>query len=145
MARTVDLVTALRVGRDRLRHRGRRLCTAVPSARRPSANDLIPLQLAALSIFRQVYDGRIRPARLDAHLDALAYTIAELVPLYVYERDGRALRPLTEAELADGLFRDGARGLCYPDGRAPIDDLAVSVKDVQAVIWTLLVSSDRPN
>jgi hypothetical protein len=141
MARTVDLVTALRVGRDRLHHRALRACPKARAARKPSAHDLMPLDLAALTIFRRVYEERLhlRPtARLAAHLDTLAYTIAGLVPIYVYERAGRSLRPLSREELDEALFKDGAKGICYTDGRPSIHDLAISAKDVQAVIQTLL-------
>lgn len=143
MARTVDLVTALRVGRDRLQHQGRSLCARRP-ARRPSVHDLIPLDLAALNIFRHAYEERLHlpsTARLSAHLDALAYTIAGLVPLYVYQRGGESLRRLSKAELHEALFKDGAKAICYTDGRASINDLAISAKDVQTVIQTLLESS----
>lgn len=143
MARTVDLVTALRVGRDRLQYRGRRLCAKRPS-RRPSAHDLIPLDLAALTIFRRVYEEwlHLKPSsRISAHLDALAYTVAGLVPIYVYERGGRSLRALSKAQLDDALFKDGAKAICYTDGRPSINDLAISAQDVQAVIRTLLESS----
>ena len=110
--------------------------------RAPSPHDLMPLDLAAETVFRRVYEKRahMRPGagRPLAHFDGLAYTIAEMGPIYVYESDGRGVRPLSAAELAGGLFQEGARALTYVDGRAPVRHLAVSVRHVEAVIATLI-------
>ena len=110
-----------------------------------SAHELMPLDLAAASIFRRVYEERMQvgvPGRPAAHLDGLAYTIAELAPVYVYEGGGGAVRALSAAELAGGLFQGGARTLAYLDGRPPISCLAVRVRDVPAVIDALSAAAN---
>ena len=100
----------------------------------------MPLDLAAASVYRRVYEDAVTSmvhARPASHLDAVAYTIAELTSIYVYESDGKSLRPLSREELAGALFRDGARVIYYPDGRPSVRNLAVSVKALQAVVLAL--------
>jgi hypothetical protein len=107
--------------------------------RAPSPHDLVPLDLATASIFRRVYEERMQvgvPGRPGAHLDGLAYTVAEITRIYVYGGDGAA-RPLSAPELAGGLFQDGARTLAFIDGRPPISNLAVRATDVPALIDVL--------
>jgi hypothetical protein len=143
-----DLLTTLRLGRDRLRARRDTGGGARPDSGAvtpPSVHDLMPLDLATAVVFRRVYcDERQapNPAPLSAQLDGLAYTIAELAPIYVYERTGHSLRLLSREELEGGLFRNGAKVLTYIDGRAPIRDLAISAKKVSAVIQALSASSE---
>ena len=109
----------------------------------PSAHDLMPLDMAASMVFRRVYEKRMllgMRASPTRHLDALAYTIVELVAVYLYDTDGRSLRRISDHELSGALFQDGARSISYLDGRTPITNLAVSVKDVNAVIQKLMAA-----
>src|SRR5688572_11174187 len=109
----------------------------------PSAHDLMPLDMAASMVFRRVYEKRVllgtrgTPTR---HLDALAYTIVELAAVYLYDTDGRWLRRISDDELRGALFQYGARQISYVDGRTPITNLAVSIRDVNAVIQKLMAA-----
>ena len=109
----------------------------------PSAHDLMPLDMAASVVFRRVYEKRMflgmrgSPTR---HLDALAYTIVELAAVYLYDTDGRSLRRISDEELRGALFQDGARSISYVDGRTPLTNLAVSVRDVNAIIQKLIAA-----
>jgi hypothetical protein len=141
----VDVVTALRLGRDRLRAERDRAAASSAQAAAPSTHDLMPLDLAARVIFRRVYADRSHggmPTRMTAHLDALAYTIAELAPIYVYEANGHALRAISREDLSGGLFQEGARALAYIDGRRAVRNLAFNATSINAVIQTLMASSN---
>jgi hypothetical protein len=146
-AQPVDVVTALRLGRDRLRaerDRAPRDCAEV-ALEPPHSHDLMPLDLAATVIFRRVYAERMltgTPPRMSAHLDALAYTMAELAPIYVYEATGHAVRALSREDLTGGLFQDGAKALTYLDGRDAVRNLAFNATSINAVIQTLIASSN---
>jgi hypothetical protein len=143
----VDVMTALRLGRDRLRaerERVPRSCAEPAALEPPSTHDLMPLDLAATVIFRRVYANRTHtgtPTRMTGHLDALAYTIAELAPIYVYEANGHSVRALSRDDLAGALFQDGARALAYVDGRAAVRNLAFNATSITAIIQTLIASS----
>jgi hypothetical protein len=105
----------------------------------------MPLDLAVFQIFRRVYQDRLHvaaPGRSTAHLDGLAYVIAEYTPIYTYAPHGGSARALTKAELAGGLFQDGAKALIYIDGRPTVEHLAVSAKTVPAVTVTLIAASN---
>lgn len=118
----------------------RQTCAEAEARKGATAHDLMPLDLAAASVYRRVYEDVVTSmvqARPASHLDAVAYTIAELTSIYVYESDGNSLRPLSREELAGALFRDGARVIHYPDGRPSVRNLAVSVKALQAVVLAL--------
>lgn len=109
----------------------------------PSAHDLMPLEMAASMVFRRVYEKRalVGLRRTEArHLDGLAYTIAELAAVYIYDTDGSSLRRISDDELRGALFQDGAKSISYVDGRKRITNLAVSIKDVEAIIGTLLAA-----
>jgi hypothetical protein len=151
IAQTADLITALRLGRDRLhaeRDRARRACVDARALRPPSLHDLMPLDLAAGVIFRRVYSERmpvLTAPRSSAHLDGLAYAIADLAPIYVYEQSGGSVRQLSRQELDGGLFQNGAKTISYIDGRPALRDLALSVKHIEAIVQALLASADvRP-
>ncbi len=107
---------------------------------RSPAHDLVPLDLAAAMIFRKVYEERMMvgvKSRDGAHIDGIAYTIAAMCPIYVYEADGRAVRKLSEQEVSRGLFRNGARELHFIDGRPSVRNLAVSTGTIEAVLSAL--------
>ena len=109
----------------------------------PSPHELMPLDLAARAIFRRVYEERTGlgvAARPGAHLDGLAYVIAELAPIYVYENEGRSIAPLSKDDLAGGLFQNGGKRLAYVDGRRTITRLAVSVENIEVITKTLIAS-----
>jgi hypothetical protein len=140
----IGLTAALRLGLDKLCELRDAACSTVAKARRlrrVSAHDLMPLDLAARTVFRRVYEEKMLiaiPARQGTHLDGLAYAIAELAPLYTYEGNGITVRPLSEDELRGALFEGGAKVIRYADGRAPIEHIAVNAKTIQAVIRTLI-------
>jgi hypothetical protein len=146
VAEAQALRATLRRERTRLRAQRaqyKRACDVARTLRTPTPHDLMPLDLAAATIFRRVYQEALRvPAhgRPRAHLDGLAYTIAEMAPVYVYQTDGRSVRELTHADLAGGLFQGGASVLAYVDGRPPVRDLAVSVRHVRTIIETLIAT-----
>jgi hypothetical protein len=145
VAQAADLIAALLLGRDRTRvKRAKRQRPGRGRARTPpSIHDLMPLDSAANVIFRRVYVERMQLGtlgRLTAHLDGLAYTIAELTPIYVYEPNGASVRQLTATELAGALFQGGAKEISYIDGRETITHLAVDARDVEGVIQTLIAS-----
>jgi hypothetical protein len=115
--------------------------------RHVSQHDLIPLELAAGTIFRRVYSERTQfhgPARLTAQLDGLAYAIAELVPIYGCEQNGVAVRLLSKDELKGALFEGGAKTITYVDGRPAIDGLAMNARHIEPMIAALLDSSSSP-
>ena len=103
----------------------------------PRAHDLVPLELATALIFRRVYEERIQvrvEGRSKAHLDGLAYLIANMVTLYTYAQDGSDIRELPKEAIATGLFRDGARVLYFLDGREPITNLALKADAINSVV-----------
>lgn len=117
--------------------RGRSLRTRLESqrTRRVSLHDLMPLDLAVLTIFRRVYEARSKNAvssRDFGHLDGLAYMIAGVWPVYVYEEHGTAFRRVTSEEVSLALFRSGGKEMQFIDGRAPLRSLAVHADTVSA-------------
>ena len=146
VTRAGDLIAALRLGRDRLlaRREGKGRLAGSSAAKSPSIHDLVPLDTAATVIFRRVYLEQTplgTLGRLPAHLDGLAYTIAELVPIYVFEPSGGVVRELAREEIAGGLFQGGAKEISFIDGRERIGNLALNAKDIDAVIQTLVEST----
>jgi hypothetical protein len=147
LTQSAELFREIRLARDRLyaqRIKARQVCAQARSLRPQSPHDLIPLDMATALIFRRVYEERMQlgtPGRLTAHLDGLAYTLAELAPIYVYERNGQGVRALSKEELAGALFQDGARAISYVDGRATLKNLAMSTKHIPGVVQTLIASS----
>jgi hypothetical protein len=123
------------------RDRSFRLRLEAQQLRKISAHDMVPLELAVLTIFRSVYDklerGQADRARQASHLDALAYTVAALRPLYAYEADGSALRRIYGEELSNGLFRGGGKEMHFLDGRCPIRGVAVAAEHIPLVIQAL--------
>jgi hypothetical protein len=147
VGKTAALLNTLHQRRDLLRQQreaARLRCTEARFMRaRPSPHDLMPLDLATRAIFRRVYEERTGlgvAARPGAHLDGLAYVIAELAPIYVYEHEGRSVTQLSKEDLAGGLFQNGGKKLAYIDGRRAITRLAVNVANIEAVTKTLIAS-----
>jgi hypothetical protein len=92
-------------------------------------------------VFRRVYEERMLLRESQTrHLDGLAYTIAELAPIYIYDPRGSSLRRISDDELRGALFQDGAKSISYVDRRTPITNLAVSIKNVDAVIQKLIAA-----
>jgi hypothetical protein len=144
-----QLIHTLRSGREALRaerRRARELASQARALRAVSSHDVVPLYLAVLRIFGRLYDERMQaagPARIAPHLDGLAYTVAEYVPIYTYTKDGSSLRALTKAELTGGVFEDGAKALTYIDGRATVRDLAVRARAVDMIALTLIAAASE--
>jgi len=96
-------------------------------------HNLVPLELALMSIRRAVY-----PVVQPPPLESIANVVASVIPLYEYSPDGqRVLRTLRRADLRGGLFRRNGRELHFLDGRAPKIALAVHVDDAQCIIEML--------
>jgi hypothetical protein len=105
----------------------------------------MPLNLAVSLIFRRVYEERLHvgvPGRSTVHLDGLAYVVAEYTQIYTYAQNGNSARALTKEELAGGLFQNGAKTLNYVDGRATINELAVSAKVVEPIVVALITAGN---
>src|SRR3954470_366192 len=129
---------------DLRRSIGQRLCEDAQLLRGDSAHDLMPLDLAVSLLFRRVYEEPMQTVaggRARSHLDGLAYLVSELAPIYVYKPDGKQRRRLSESDLAGALFQDGAKRIAYVDGRPAIENLAISVKKIQALIQALTAAS----
>jgi hypothetical protein len=109
-------------------------------AMQSSRHELIPFFLAVEHVFRRVYTDRtlIPASPSKAHLDGLAYAIAGVASVLVYDaRDGRT-RPLTEEEINRGLFRGGGETLHFLDGRTPLRNLALRAMDIDAIVKVLI-------
>jgi hypothetical protein len=120
--------------------RARQLCAQARAQRAVTAHELIPLDLAAAAVYRRAYDDFVNSpvqGRPTAHLDAVAYSIAELANVYAYTCDGKSVRVLSKEELSGALFRDGARTATYLDGRPDIKNLALSAKALEAIVLAL--------
>jgi hypothetical protein len=102
---------------------------------------LIPFFLAVEHVFRRVYTERTLVSAITrgkVHLDGLAYTIANLVPVLVYdERDG-GTRTLTKDEMNRGLFRDGGQSLHFLDGRPVLRNLALRAVEIEGLVAALI-------
>jgi hypothetical protein len=115
-------------------------------ARKVSLHDLMPLDLAVLTIFRRVYEGRLKNANSSrdfGHLDGLACVIAGVWPIYVYEEQGTAFRRVTGQEVSLALFRAGGKEMRFIDGRPPLQRLAVHVETVNAAVAILADGEKR--
>src|SRR3954466_12628933 len=109
-------------------------------SREISLHDLMPLDLAVDTIFRRFYAERLRTAvssRDCAHLDGLAYMVAEAWPIYAYEENGNSFRRVSAEELSQALFRSGGKEIQFVDGRAPLRRLAVHTETVGAAVTML--------
>jgi hypothetical protein len=105
-----------------------------------AANELVPLEFAARTIYLRVYNPPCRGTRIDCapeQLNGIACAMATLVPLYTYDKHPTTVRRLSAEELLHGLFHDGARILVFLDGRTPIRNLAVAVSELDAVVGAL--------
>lgn len=112
-----------------------------------AAHDLVPLELAARTIYQRVYEEQHRKAGIACgpeQLNGIAYAIGALLPLFTYEGDSQTLRPLSDEELRKGLFRDGGRSMIFLDGRPAISRLAVSASGLDNVARALSQHGPRP-
>jgi hypothetical protein len=103
-------------------------------------HDLVPLELAARTVYQRVYEETHRKAGMACtpeQLNGIAYAIAALLPVFTNEDDPQSFRRLSEEELLKGLFRDGGRAMIFIDGRASIRALAVSAKGLDRVARVL--------
>ena len=110
-------------------------------------HDLVPLDLAARTIYRRVYEEQHRNAGVACGVDQLngiAYTIISLVPTYTYDQDPQDLRQLSADEVLKGLLREGGRSMIFLDGRATIPVLAVSSAELNRVENALRTRGERP-
>jgi hypothetical protein len=109
------------------------------------AQDLIPLDLAAGSLYSRVYsqDRAGNEAVALARLDHLAAAIASQGTLYTYDaqRPG-AITKVDHATLLHGRFCDGGKMLAFNDGRPPLHNLAV-VMDTLGDVLALLALKDQ--
>jgi hypothetical protein len=110
-------------------------------------HDLVPLELAARTIYQRVYEEQHRKAGLACGLDQLngvAYAIISLVPTFTYDKDPQDLRQLSADEVLKGLLREGGRSMIFLDGRAAIVVLAVSAAELERVENALRTRGARP-
>jgi hypothetical protein len=97
---------------------------------------LLSLTIAARMVHRRAYPQQytiVEPFLSAEQLNALAHTIASLVPIYTVNYRSAGHRPLTAEELAGGVFCNGARELCFTDGRPSIHYLAARVESASLV------------
>lgn len=94
--------------------------------------ELVPLNVAAQRIFRQVYLPFHHPQSSPGadQLNGVASALCSLAPVYALDGSG-APRRLSGEDLAGGLFRGGARELLFLDGRDSIRNLAISSREVE--------------
>src|SRR5439155_23834712 len=107
----------------------------------------VPLDLAARTIYRRVYEEQHRNAGVACGVDQLngiAYTIISLVPTYTYDQDPQDLRQLSADEVLKGLLREGGRSMIFLDGRAAIAVLAVPTAELDRVEKALRTRGARP-
>ena len=112
-----------------------------------SAHDLVPLSLAARTLYQRVYEElhrRTGQACGAEQLNGIAYTIGALLPLFTHGKEPDSIRRLSDDETRKGLFRDGASTLIFLDGRPAIGRLAVSASGVERVARMLAGQSIPP-
>ena len=115
---------------------------------RRTTHDLVPLELAARTIYQRVYEEQHRKTGRACGVDELngiAYAIISLVPIFTYDKDPQALRQLSNDEVLKGLLRDGGRTMIFVDGRATIPNLAVSTTELERVASLLRTRGARPD
>jgi hypothetical protein len=102
-------------------------------ATQPSVQDLVPLNLAARTIFQRVYLPLHHPQSGPGpdQLNGLANVICGIAPVYVVDERAGATRKLSAEDLSGGMFRGGARELLFLDGRESIRNLAVAAAEVE--------------
>src|SRR5205814_1604985 len=100
----------------------RPMSSAAPKS--PVEDSLIPLSRAVELIAGQVYQAASRPLLSPDALNGLAGTVSALIPIFIL--DGGRVRRLSEVELDKALFRKSGSEMYFPDGRAPIANLAVT-------------------
>jgi hypothetical protein len=110
-------------------------------------HDLVPLELAARTIYQRVYEEQHRKMGRACGVDELngiAYAIISLVPIFTCDNDPQTLRQLSDDEVLKGLLRDGGRMMIFIDGRAVIPNLAVSTTELERVASLLRTRGARP-
>jgi hypothetical protein len=100
--------------------------------------DLIPVALAARSLYERAYGTSPPDAHLLERLNGLAYRLASFGPVYAMDDRRSTSRVITDAELAAGHFTNGATELRFVDGRAPILRLAVPEHSIAKAVEALL-------
>jgi hypothetical protein len=109
-------------------------------------HDLVPLELAARTIYQRVYEEQHRKTGRACGVDELngiAYAIISLLPIFTYAEDPQTLRQLSNDEVLKGLLRDGGRLMIFVDGRATIPNLAVSTTELERVAVLLRTRGAR--
>lgn len=102
-----------------------------------SQHNLIPLALAARLLYERAH-GRAPPREhLSDRLNALAYRLARLGPVYAIEAGSGAHRRLSPREIAAAHFRHGAAELHFLDERAPLVHLAVTEQCIARALAVL--------
>ena len=112
---------------------------------RKLAQELLPLQLAARALGRQVYVGECRGGELlEARLNLLAVAIVTEAPLYAYDpkRPGAITLLDRHIILRLGRFRGGGKILEYRDHRPSEVNLAVTKGAISDILGT--VDSRKP-
>jgi hypothetical protein len=99
---------------------------------------LIALPRALEMLAAQIYgEGNDVVPRVRTDLfDGLASTLSVLAPMFVLE-SATSARRLSDADLHKALFRKGGSEMYFVDGRAPIDNLAVTAEGMAKVLRVL--------
>ena len=92
-------------------------------------HDLVPLPFAARVVYLLAHGLPLPEEHLMERLNGLAYSLAGETTLYAV--DGEQVRALRKAELADGLFRNGAAEFQFIDERPPIQHIGVTRDGVE--------------
>jgi hypothetical protein len=100
--------------------------------------DLIPVALAARTVYERAYGTSPPDPHLPERLNGLAYLLASSGGLYAMDPHGASARLMSRAELAAGHFRNGATEFHFLDERAPILHLGVAADRLQEVVAALL-------
>ena len=97
---------------------------------------LVSLAVAARMVHRRAYPQQYsiaEPMLSERQLEALAQVITSLAPVFAVNYRSARFRQLTPAELSGAIFRDGAKEIAFPDGRAPLRYLAARVESTSLV------------
>jgi hypothetical protein len=97
----------------------------------PKSVDLVPLSSAAATVYLALgkHDTQLQVA--EGVLDVVAIALAACIPIYGARDADKALRRLSDADVAGGRFLHGATRLHFPSGAAEqFTRLAVTAPDL---------------
>jgi hypothetical protein len=104
------------------------------------AHELVPLALATRLVSARAYGSDARTSL--TRLTGIAHNVGALVPLYARADGEQEFRRLRQDELLSGLFRKEGAQLHFPDGRAPLRDIAATHLGIEEVVRALASAID---